>query len=106
MELENAKTIIAEAAKKINLPQEKLDILSNTEREVKINFPVQMDDGTQKIFTGYRIQHNSLLGPYKGGIRYHPKVNLDEVSALSIWMTIKTASPPFSSAFRYNSSTI
>ena len=91
MELENAKKIIKKATEKLNLPKQILNILLNTEREVKVNFPVQMDDGTQKIFTGYRIQHNSLLGPYKGGIRYHPEVNLDEVSALSIWMTIKTA---------------
>ncbi len=91
MELENAKNTIKKAAEKLNLSKETLDIILNTEREVKVNFPVQMDDGTQKIFTGYRIQHNSLLGPYKGGIRYHPEVNLNEVSALSIWMTIKTA---------------
>ncbi len=91
MELENAKKTIEKATGKLNLPKETLDIILNTEREVKVNFPVKMDDGTQKIFTGYRIQHNSLLGPYKGGIRYHPEVNLDEVSALSIWMTIKTA---------------
>lgn len=91
MELENAKKTIITASEKLNLSQEILDILLSIERELKVNFPVQMDDGTQKIFTGYRIQHNSLLGPYKGGIRYHPEVSHDEVSALSIWMTIKTA---------------
>ncbi len=91
MELENAKTIIKKAAKKLDLSQEKLDIILNTERETKVNFSVKMNDGATKIFTGYRIQHNSLLGPYKGGIRYHPQVNLNEVSALAIWMTIKTA---------------
>jgi len=91
MELKNAKITITEAAKKLNLSSEKLYILLNTERELKVNFPVKLDNGTQKIFTGYRIQHNSLLGPYKGGIRYHPEINLNEVTALSIWMTIKTA---------------
>ena len=91
MELKNAKKTIRKAAGKLNLSKEVLDILLNTEREIKVNFPIQMDNGTQKIFTGYRIQHNSLLGPYKGGIRYHPEVSLDEVSALAIWMTIKTA---------------
>ena len=91
MTLENAKTILKEATEKLNLSQEKTDILLATEREVKVNFPVKMDDGSTKIFTGYRVQHNSLLGPYKGGIRYHPEVDLDEVSALATWMTIKTA---------------
>ncbi|MFH1521620.1 MAG: Glu/Leu/Phe/Val dehydrogenase [archaeon] len=91
MELENAKKTIKKAAEKLNLSKETLDILLNTERELKVNFPVKMDNGTQKIFTGYRIQHNSLLGPYKGGIRYHPEVSHDEVTALSMWMTIKTA---------------
>ena len=91
MELENAKKTIRKASEKLDLSKETLDILLNTERELKVNFPVRMDDGTQKIFTGYRIQHNSLLGPYKGGIRYHPKIDINEVTALSIWMTIKTA---------------
>ena len=91
MILENTKSIISKVAEKLNLPREALNILLSTEREVKVNFPVKMDDGTQKLFTGYRIQHNSLLGPYKGGIRYHPEINLDEVTALAIWMTIKTA---------------
>ncbi len=91
MTLENAKTILKEATEKLNLSQEKTDILLAPEREVKVNFPVKMDDGSIKVFTGYRVQHNSLLGPYKGGIRYHPEVDLDEVSALATWMTIKTA---------------
>jgi len=91
MVLENAKIIITKAAEKLNLPKETLNILLNPERETKVNFPVMMDDGSQKLFTGYRIQHNSLLGPYKGGIRYHPEINLDEVSALATWMTIKTS---------------
>ena len=91
MELENARIIITKAAEKLNLSKEVLDLILNIEREIKVTFPVKMDDGNQKIFTGYRIQHNSLLGPYKGGIRYHPEVNLNEVSALATWMTIKTA---------------
>ncbi len=91
MTLENAKIVIKEATKKLNLSDEITNILLAPEREVKVNFPVKMDDGILKIFTGYRVQHNSLLGPYKGGIRYHPQVSLDEVSALAIWMTIKTA---------------
>jgi len=91
MTLENAKNTIRQAAGKLNLPEETINILLTPEKETKVDFSVKMDDGTTKTFTGYRIQHNSLLGPYKGGIRYHPEVDLDEVSALAMWMTIKTA---------------
>lgn len=61
------------------------------ERELTVNFPVRMDDGTIRIFTGYRVQHSMLRGPAKGGIRYHPDVTLDEVRALAMWMTMKCA---------------
>jgi glutamate dehydrogenase/leucine dehydrogenase len=91
MTLENAKTIIKQATEKLNLSKETTDILLVSERETKVNFPVKMDNGELKMFTGYRVQHSSLLGPHKGGIRYHPEVDLDEVSALATWMTIKTA---------------
>ena len=60
-------------------------------RELTVNFPVRMDDGSVKIFTGYRVHHNTVLGPTKGGIRYHPDVTLDEVRALAMWMTWKCA---------------
>ncbi|MBI4864277.1 MAG: Glu/Leu/Phe/Val dehydrogenase [Candidatus Riflebacteria bacterium] len=66
-------------------------ILSATTNEIVVNFPVRMDNGRVKIFTGYRIQHNGILGPFKGGIRYHPAVDLDEVRALATWMTWKCA---------------
>src|SRR5512146_1566630 len=65
--------------------------IQSTRRELTVNFPVKMDDGTIKIFTGYRIQHNTTRGPAKGGIRYHPDVDLDEVKALAMWMTWKCA---------------
>ena len=91
MTLENAKITISQAAEKLNLSKEKTEIILAIERETKVTFPVKMDDGSLKLFTGYRVQHSSLLGPHKGGIRYHPQVNLDEVSALATWMTIKTA---------------
>ena len=68
-----------------------IKILESPEREVKVSIPVKMDDGTLKIFEGYRVQYNGLLGPYKGGIRFHPDTNIDEVKALALWMTIKTA---------------
>ena len=61
------------------------------ERELIVNFPVKMDDGTTKIFTGYRVQHNDTRGPAKGGIRYHPDVTLDETRALAALMTLKVA---------------
>jgi glutamate dehydrogenase (NAD(P)+) len=65
--------------------------LRTCERELIVNFPVKMDDGTIQVFTGYRIQHNDTRGPAKGGIRYHPDVTLDETRALAVWMTLKTA---------------
>lgn len=60
-------------------------------RELIVHFPVKMDDGTLKIFTGYRVEHNTSRGPAKGGIRYHPDVNLDATRALAAWMTLKCA---------------
>ena len=66
-------------------------ILSHCKRELTVNFPVKMDDGSVRVFTGYRIQHNGARGPFKGGIRYHQNVNLDEVKALAMWMTWKCA---------------
>lgn len=67
------------------------EILKQPRRIITINIPVRMDDGTVKIFHGYRSQHNDARGPFKGGIRFHQDVNLDEVKALSMWMTFKTA---------------
>ena len=66
-------------------------ILSQTTNEIIVNFPVKMDDGRIEMFTGYRVQHNNALGPYKGGLRFHPAVNIDEVRALATWMTWKGA---------------
>lgn len=65
-------------------------ILSKTTNEISVNFPVKMDDGKIRMFTGYRVQHNNVLGPYKGGLRYHPAVDIDEVRALATWMTWKS----------------
>ena len=64
-------------------------ILLNTNSEVLVNFPVKMDNGTIEVFTGYRVQHNNALGPYKGGLRYHPSVDIEAARALAIWMTWK-----------------
>jgi len=68
-----------------------LEKFKTTRRELTVHFPVKMDDGSIKIFTGYRIQHSDTRGPFKGGIRYHPDVNIDEVRALAMWMTWKSA---------------
>jgi glutamate dehydrogenase (NAD(P)+) len=67
------------------------DFLVFPHRELTVNFPVQMDDGAVRIFTGYRVHHSTVLGPTKGGIRYAPEVDLDEVRALAMWMTWKCA---------------
>ena len=66
-------------------------IISQPKNEIIVNFPVRMTDGSIRVFRGYRIQHSNLLGPYKGGVRFHPAVNLDEVKALASWMTWKSA---------------
>ncbi|MGH7611129.1 MAG: Glu/Leu/Phe/Val family dehydrogenase [Candidatus Dormibacteria bacterium] len=66
-------------------------VLREVRREFTVNFPVRMDDGSIRIFTGYRVQHNLTRGPAKGGIRYHPEVSIDEVKALAMWMTWKCA---------------
>ena len=66
-------------------------ILSITNNEIIIRFPVKMDNGSIEIFTGYRVQHNNALGPYKGGLRYHPSVDVNDAKALAMWMTWKTS---------------
>ena len=66
-------------------------ILARTTNEIVVNFPVKMDDGRIEMFTGYRVQHNGALGPFKGGLRFHPAVDIDEVRALATWMTWKSA---------------
>ena len=66
-------------------------ILATTENEIVIHCPVKMDNGEIEVFTGYRVQHNDSLGPFKGGLRYHPNVDLDEIRALASWMTWKGA---------------
>ena len=68
-----------------------IEILKTPQRVIEVSIPIIMDDGELKVFTGFRVQHNDARGPYKGGIRYHPKVNLDEISALAFGMTIKCA---------------
>ena len=80
-----------DAAKAVGLPEYIRTILSQPKNEIIVNFPVKMDSGEIRLFKGYRIQHNNLLGPYKGGIRYHQEVGLDDVKALAAMMTWKCA---------------
>jgi len=79
------------AADKIDLHPNIRKILSITNNEIIVHFPVKMDNGEVEIFTGYRVQHNNALGPYKGGLRYHPTVDIDAARALAMWMTWKTS---------------
>ncbi|HEV2340081.1 MAG TPA: Glu/Leu/Phe/Val dehydrogenase [Patescibacteria group bacterium] len=86
-----AQKQLEKIAKQIHLTPLLLARLSQPDREITVSLPIKMDNGDIKIFTGYRIQHNNILGPYKGGLRYHPKVNMDEVLALAFWMSMKCA---------------
>ena len=79
------------AAERLHLRDEMRAVLSSTYRELSVQVPVRMDDGKVHVFRGYRIQHNGARGPYKGGVRYHPSADLDEVRALASLMTWKTA---------------
>jgi glutamate dehydrogenase (NAD(P)+) len=79
------------AAERLNLDQGMRAVLREPRREFTVHFPVHMDDGSVRVFTGYRVQHNLGRGPAKGGIRYHQDVTLDEVKALAMWMTWKCA---------------
>ena len=77
------------AAAKLNLDANLAARLRRPDRALVVSVPTRMDNGQVRVFTGYRVQHNDVLGPFKGGIRYHPAVNLGEVSALAMWMTWK-----------------
>ncbi|MCB2192153.1 MAG: Glu/Leu/Phe/Val dehydrogenase [Deltaproteobacteria bacterium] len=80
-----------DAAAHIDIEPGLLERMRFTEREVTVHFPVKMDDGSLKMFAGYRVQHNDVRGPFKGGLRYHPATDLNEVRALAMWMTWKAA---------------
>lgn len=89
--LQNALRQLEKAASSGGFPAELVEGLSRPEREITVAIPVRMDDGSRRFFEGYRVQHNNARGPYKGGIRFHPEADIDEVRALAFWMTIKTA---------------
>jgi glutamate dehydrogenase (NAD(P)+) len=88
---EMAKRQVDIASKYLNVDPGSVEKLKHTKRELIVHFPVKMDDGSVRVFTGYRVQHNVSRGPAKGGIRYHPDVDLDEMRALAMWMTWKSA---------------
>ncbi|TMQ69151.1 MAG: Glu/Leu/Phe/Val dehydrogenase [Candidatus Eisenbacteria bacterium] len=89
--LANAGRQFDEAADRLNLPAGIREVIKRSRRATIVSLPVPMDDGTLKVFTGYRVQHSIVRGPAKGGIRYHPDVTLEEVEALAAWMTWKCA---------------
>jgi glutamate dehydrogenase (NAD(P)+) len=88
---ETAQAQLNKVAKMMDLPPGIAAVLASPRRELTVNFPVRMDDGTTRVFTGYRVQHNDARGPMKGGLRYSQLVSLDEVRALAMWMTWKCA---------------
>ena len=79
------------AAERLHLDDGMRRVLREPRRELTVHFPVKMDDGSVKVYTGYRVQHNLGRGPAKGGIRYHQNVSLDEVKVLAMWMIWKCA---------------
>ena len=88
---EMAKIPLNKAIEVMKLDPSAADIIATPERTLEVSIPVRMDDGTTKVFTGYRSQHSTIMGPAKGGVRYHPGVNMDEVKTLAFWMTCKCA---------------
>lgn len=80
---------ISEAGEKLELARDDYKILEKPDRELKVSIPIEKDDGSVEVFDGYRVQHSNSRGPYKGGVRYHPDVDIDEIRALAGWMTLK-----------------
>ena len=84
---QNMLNVLDDAAARLGLSENDYTTLRQSERELVVSVPVVMDDGHTEVFTGYRVQHSSTRGPCKGGIRFHPEADLDEVKALAAWMT-------------------
>ncbi|MFJ7649044.1 Glu/Leu/Phe/Val dehydrogenase [Lysinibacillus sp. NPDC097279] len=85
----STQDVIQEALNKLGYDEAMYELLKEPLRMLQVRIPVKMDDGTTKVFTGYRAQHNDAVGPTKGGVRFHPAVSEEEVKALSMWMTLK-----------------
>ena len=88
---QNAVETIEEAVKIGHIESGMVEVLKCPQRETKVYLPLEMDDGSIRVFEGYRVQHSGIMGPYKGGIRFHQDCTLEEVKALSVWMTLKCA---------------
>lgn len=88
---EQALSFLDEAAARLSLPKASFEVLRHPQRVIEVSLPLWRDDGILEILRGYRVQHNNFRGPYKGGLRYHPRVSMDEVKTLAFWMTIKCA---------------
>ena len=88
---ESARQQLTEVQSILKINPNIFECLLYPDRMIEVAIPVKMDDGATKVFIGYRSQHNNVRGPYKGGIRFHPGVTREEVMALSMWMTWKTA---------------
>lgn len=88
---ENVVAVMEEAMNIGGIDKRMFEIIRNPQRETKVYLPVEMDDGSVKVFEGYRVQHSNIRGPFKGGIRYHKDVSLNEVKALATWMSLKCA---------------
>ncbi|GAB6148003.1 Glu/Leu/Phe/Val family dehydrogenase [Stetteria hydrogenophila] len=88
---EEAKRQLRQTVELLGLSDEVYEVLSVPDRVLEVKIPVRMDDGSVKVFIGWRSQHNNALGPYKGGVRYHPETHKNEVIALSMWMTWKNS---------------
>lgn len=88
---ENMLQVLEKSANMLGLEEKDYVVLKYPERELKVSVPVEMDNGDIKVFEGYRVQHSSIRGPYKGGIRYHQDADMDEVKALAAWMSFKCA---------------
>ncbi|WP_067725414.1 Glu/Leu/Phe/Val family dehydrogenase [Oceanobacillus damuensis] len=87
--LSSTRTVVKNALEKLGYPSEVYELLKEPLRMMTVRIPIRMDDGSVRVFTGYRAQHNDAVGPTKGGIRFHPDVTETEVKALSIWMSLK-----------------
>jgi glutamate dehydrogenase (NAD(P)+) len=90
-DLDIVKHYFDDACERIGLPDDVQDVLRTSYREISVQIPVRLSDGKIHVFKGFRVQHNGARGPYKGGLRYHPEVDLDEIRALAMLMTWKTA---------------
>ena len=91
----NALAQLKKATQYTSLKPSTLEFLKRPERQLQFSLPITMDDGAEKVFDGFRVQYTSARGPYKGGLRYYPQTNLDEVKALAFWRGKFTPAPFF-----------